>query len=53
MNLKDLEGGGGDLKFFSWYSGGVESNWFHSALQTPIGLLCQPLVIMMMEKFVE
>jgi hypothetical protein len=32
---------------------GMESNWFHSALRPPIGLLCQPRVIMMMEKWVE
>jgi hypothetical protein len=31
----------------------VESNWVHSALQPLIGLLCQPRVIMMMEKLVE
>jgi hypothetical protein len=40
-------------RFFNWYSGGVESNWVHSALRSPIGLLCQPRVIMMMEKLVE
>jgi hypothetical protein len=28
----------------------VESNWVHSALRPLIGLLCQPRVIMMMEK---
>jgi hypothetical protein len=33
--------------------GGVESNWVHSALRSPIILLCQPRVIRMMEKFVE
>jgi hypothetical protein len=33
--------------------GGVESNWIHSALWPVIGLLCQPRVIMMMEKLVE
>jgi hypothetical protein len=33
--------------------GGVESNRIHSALQPPIGLLCQLRVIMMMEKLVE
>jgi hypothetical protein len=32
---------------------GVESNWIHSALRPSIGLLCQPRVIMMMEKLVE
>jgi hypothetical protein len=32
---------------------GVESNWVHSALRPPIGLLCQPRVIMLMEKLVE
>jgi hypothetical protein len=31
----------------------VESNWVRSALQPPIDLLCQPRVIMMMEKLVE
>jgi hypothetical protein len=31
----------------------VESNWVHSALRPPIGLLCQLQVIMMMEKLVE
>jgi hypothetical protein len=36
-----------DYDFFNWY------NWVHSALQPPIGLLCQPRVIMMMEKLVE
>jgi hypothetical protein len=33
---------------FNWYSGGVESNWVHSALRPPISLLCQSRVIMMM-----
>jgi hypothetical protein len=32
---------------FFWYSGGVESNWVHSALQPLISLLRQPRVIMM------
>jgi hypothetical protein len=31
----------------------VESNWVHSPLRPLIGLLCQPRVIMMMEKLVE
>jgi hypothetical protein len=31
----------------------VESNWVHSALRPTIGLLCQPRVIMMMEKLVD
>jgi hypothetical protein len=31
----------------------VESNWVHSALRPPVGLLCQPRVIMIMEKLVE
>jgi hypothetical protein len=31
----------------------VESSGVHSALRPPIGLLCQPQVIMMMEKLVE
>jgi hypothetical protein len=30
----------------------MESNWVHSALRPLIGLLCQPRVIMMMEKLV-
>jgi hypothetical protein len=38
---------------FNLYSGGVESNWVHSALRPPIGLLFQPRVIMMIEKLVE
>jgi hypothetical protein len=29
------------------------SNWVHSALRPLLGLLCQPRVIMMMEKLVE
>jgi hypothetical protein len=32
---------------------GVESNWVHSALRPPIGLLCQARMIMMMQKLVE
>jgi hypothetical protein len=39
--------------FFNLYSGGVESNWVHSVLRPPIGLLCQSRVIMMMDKLVE
>jgi hypothetical protein len=31
----------------------MESSWVHSALLPLIGLLCQPRVIMMMEKLVE
>jgi hypothetical protein len=31
----------------------VEFNWVHSALRPPIGLLCQPRMIMMKEKLVE
>jgi hypothetical protein len=38
--------------FFNWYSGGWSPNWVYSALRPPIGLLCQPRVIMM-EKLVE
>jgi hypothetical protein len=38
------------IKLVLW---GVESNWVHSALRPPIGLLCQPRVIMMMEILVE
>jgi hypothetical protein len=44
---------GTHLFFFNWYIGGVKSNWVHSALRPLIGLLCQPRVIMMMEKLVE
>jgi hypothetical protein len=32
---------------------GKESNWIHSALRPPIGLLWQPRLIMMIEKLVE
>jgi hypothetical protein len=32
---------------------GVESNWVHSALRPPIGILCQPRVIIVMEKLVQ
>jgi hypothetical protein len=39
--------------FVFWYSGGWGPNSVHSALRPPIGLLCQPRVIMMMEKLVE
>jgi hypothetical protein len=31
----------------------MESNWVHSALRPPIGLLGQPRVIIMMENLVE
>jgi hypothetical protein len=31
----------------------MESNWVHSTLRPPVGLLCLPYVIMMMEKVVE
>jgi hypothetical protein len=31
----------------------MESNWVHSTLRPLIGLLCQPRVIMMMEKLVD
>jgi hypothetical protein len=31
----------------------VESNWDHSALRPPVGLLFPPRMIMMMEKLVE
>jgi hypothetical protein len=41
------------LIIFNSNSGGVESNWVHSALRPPICLLCQPRVIMIMEKLVE
>jgi hypothetical protein len=42
------------FSFLIWIvGGGVESNWLHSALRPQIGLLCQPRVIMMMEKLVE
>jgi hypothetical protein len=33
--------------------GGLESNWVHAVLWPPIGLLCQPQMIMVMEKLVE
>jgi hypothetical protein len=43
--------------FFNSNSGrgglGVESNWVHSALRPPVGLMCQPRVIMVMDKLVE
>jgi hypothetical protein len=32
---------------------GMEFSWVHSALRPLIGLMCQPRVIMMMEKLVE
>jgi hypothetical protein len=38
---------------FNRCSGGWSPNWVHSTLRPPIGLLCQPRVIMMMEKLVE
>jgi hypothetical protein len=41
------------MSFFLIGIVGVESNWVHSALRPLIGLLCQPHVIMMMEKLVE
>jgi hypothetical protein len=34
-------------------SGGLESNWVHSARRSPIGLLYLPWVIMGMENLVE
>jgi hypothetical protein len=43
----------GRVIFLICMGGGVESNWVHSALRPLIGLLCQPRVIMMMEKLVE
>jgi hypothetical protein len=51
-------GGGFFFKFLAWNfflicRVGVESNWVHSTLRPLIGLLCQPRVIMMMEKLVE
>jgi hypothetical protein len=33
--------------------GGVDANWGHTAMRPQMGLLCQPRVIMMMEKLVE
>jgi hypothetical protein len=39
--------------FINWYSGGWSPNWLHSVLRPPIGLLCQPRVIMMMENLME
>jgi hypothetical protein len=44
---------GARINFFYRYSGEMESNWVHSALRPPIGLLCQPRAIKMMEKLVE
>jgi hypothetical protein len=40
-------------KFFSLVHWAVNSNWVHLALRPLIGLLCQPRVIMMMEKLVK
>jgi hypothetical protein len=42
-----------DINIFNRYSGRRSPNWVHSALRPPTGLLCQPRVIMMMEKLVE
>jgi hypothetical protein len=39
--------------FLIFIMGVVESIWVHSALRPPVGPLCQPRVIMMMEKLVE
>jgi hypothetical protein len=39
--------------FFNSNIWGGGPNWVHSALRPPIGLLCQPRVIMMMEKLAE
>jgi hypothetical protein len=33
--------------------GGMESDWVHSALRPPVGLLCQARVIMIMGILVE
>jgi hypothetical protein len=44
---------GSETIFLNWYRGGVESNWVHWALRLPIGLLCQPRVIMVMKKLME
>jgi hypothetical protein len=41
------------LFFFNSHSGGVESNWVHSARRPLNGLLYLPRVIMMMENLVE
>jgi hypothetical protein len=35
------------------WGGEVESNWVHSAMRPPIGLLCNPRVIIMMKKLME
>jgi hypothetical protein len=40
------------IKFLNWYSEGVESK-VHSPLRPLLGLLCQPRVIMIMDKLVE
>jgi hypothetical protein len=39
--------------FFNSNSGRVVSNWVHSVLRPLIDLLCQPRVIMIMERLVE
>jgi hypothetical protein len=44
---------GGTYSFIFSNSGGVESNWVHSTLRPPIGLLYQPRVITMVKKLVE
>jgi hypothetical protein len=41
------------LKFFLISVVGLESYWVHLALRSLLGLLCQPRVIMMIEKSVE
>jgi hypothetical protein len=38
------------IKLVYW---GVESHWVHWALRPLLGVLCQPRVVMMMEKLVE
>jgi hypothetical protein len=52
-NLKGPEHFSTEARFPFLVQWGVESNWVHSALRALIGILCQPRVIMMMEKLVE
>jgi hypothetical protein len=41
------------IRFFFKLIVGVETNWVHSVLRPPIGLLCQPRVIIMMDNLVN
>jgi hypothetical protein len=40
------------MNLLQW-EGGVKSNWVHSALWPLLGILCLPVVIMVVEKLVE